>query len=102
MALSPELEQRIAELHAGIASAPVVEVYNERAQLAQVLDALETLKGSKSLTPEQTNAIAEVKGNIATGASVVMNKRATLLVVFACIESLKSEPKPVKVESTKG
>lgn len=101
MALDAELESRIAELREGVTSAPATEVANLRSQLQQVLAAIETLKGAKPLSADHDKAITEVKANIAAGASVVMNKRATLLVLFACLDSLKSDAKPVKVEALK-
>jgi hypothetical protein len=100
MALSPELENRIVDLRAGITAAPVSEVGNERAHLLQVIGAIESLKGSKALSADHEAAIAEVRAVCAAGASVVMNKRATLLVLFSCIDSLRSD-KPAKTEAPK-
>jgi hypothetical protein len=97
MALSVELEKLIWGLRGGVTAAPVAEVANERSQLQQVLDAIKAEKFS--LTSEQSAAIAEVQANIDAGASVVSNKRATLLTMFTCFDSPKTA-KPA--ESTKG
>lgn len=92
MAMSAEKEKLIAELHAGVKAASANDVANERSQLQQVLDAIDSLKGAKPLTAEQNKAVEEVRSNIQSGASVVGNSRATLLTVFECLASLKAEP----------
>jgi len=89
MPLTELQEKKIAELRQGITAAPVPVVHNNRSCLLELLAVVDQLG---KLTPEHEKAVAEVKANVAAGASVLSNSRAALLVVFDAIDAAKSKP----------
>ena len=93
MPLTESQEKKVSELRQGITDAPVQTVANNKSCLLELLGAVDELRGNKSLATDHANAVAEVRANVTAGASVVSNSRATLLVVFDAIDSLRSAPK---------
>lgn len=90
MPLSAAQEQKVAELRQGITDAPTAIVANSKSCLLELLAVVDEL--CKSLSPDHAKAVAEVKANVAAGASVLNNSRATLLVLFDAIDAAKAKP----------
>lgn len=82
-------EQKVAELRQGITDAPTATVANSKSCL---LELLAVVDGLGNLSADHAKAVAEVKANVAAGASVVNNSRATLLVLFDAIDAAKAKP----------
>ncbi len=89
MPLTAAQEQKVAELRQGITDAPTAIVANSKSCLLELLAVVDECK---SLSPDHAKAVAEVKANVAAGASVVSNSRATLLVLFDAIDAAKAKP----------
>jgi hypothetical protein len=94
MPLTEAQEKKIGELRQGITDAPVAVVHNNRSCLLELLAVVDQ---AGKLSPEHEKAVAEVKANVAAGASVLSNSRATLLALFDAIDAAKAV-KPVKTE----
>lgn len=89
MPLTESQEKKIGELRQGITDAPTPVVANNKSCLLELLAVVDQ---SGNLSADHAKAVAEVKANVAAGASVVSNSRATLLVLFDAIDAAKAKP----------